>query len=51
MTNHLTPHWEHPATTWCAHCHKPLQITWSSSAAGHNIYHSQCWHKHKTHNI
>ena len=40
--NFLAPHWEYPATVWCAHCHEPLELTWSSSAVGHKIYHSIC---------
>ena len=40
--NFLTPHWEHPACVRCAGCSQPLELTWSSSAVSHKIYHAQC---------
>ena len=45
--NLLTPHWEHPACVKCAHCLQPIELAWSSSAVGHDLYHGDCY---KTHN-
>ena len=38
MNGYLTPHWEHPVGTRCAYCGKPITITWTSSAVGHDIF-------------
>ena len=48
--NLLTPYWEHPACTKCAHCHEPLELTWSSSAVGQELRHGRCWHEWKRNN-
>ena len=45
--NFLAPYWEHPATTWCAHCGQPINLTWSNSAIGHHIYHADCYKTHE----
>ena len=40
--NLLTTYWEHPACVRCAGCGEPLEVTWSSSAVGHALYHGAC---------
>jgi len=41
----LTPHWEHPATVWCAHCDLPVTLTMSSSVDPAATYHGGCFEK------
>ena len=48
--NFLAPHWEYPATVWCAHCHEPLELTWSSSAVNQKLIHGRCWAEWKRNN-
>ena len=41
--NFLTPYWEFPACVRCAGCGEALEVTWSSSAVGHALYHGDCY--------
>ena len=43
MTGFLTPHWEYPATVWCAHCLEPLELTMSSSVNPAATLHGECY--------
>ncbi len=33
------------ACTRCAWCHEPLELLWTASCAGHNVYHGACWYE------
>lgn len=50
MAGFLTPYWEHPACTKCAHCDEPIELIWSSSAVGQKLTHGRCWPEWKRNN-
>jgi hypothetical protein len=43
MANFLPVAYDLPACTRCAECGKPIELTWTQSCVGHEIYCGSCW--------
>lgn len=41
----IPPIYDQPACTHCAHCGKPITLTWTTSCEHHQIYHGTCYKK------